>query len=285
MNQQIVNIYWLAETAYYEDTVIVPHRHPDYYQIYYILDGRGRFLLDGNYHSFVGGMFFLVHPGEVHGIDRLKPVSGSVELLEMKFGVFDAKLVETLSAVNGPCYGTDELLQDFRRIFDEALRKDFYYEERLPHLFAAWLYRVAYTFKNAMRPKDEGRENAPAARIKKYIDEHYRENVTLEKLAEVEPFSKNYLCHLFRKGTGMTINDYVNQVRISKAKELLNNSKMDVEEIGLECGFSSVHYFINVFKKIVGIPPGVYRRSEINGRQYLKGPASVVITGMDRPVT
>lgn len=96
--------------------------------------------------------------------------------------------------------------------------------------------------------------------IKRYIDEHYTEKLTLDTLAADFFINKHYLSRLFRAQFGITVNGYVNQVRITKAKNLLRFSDLTVEDIGIEVGIPDANYFSRAFRKIEGLSPSEYRK-------------------------
>lgn len=269
-----VEILWLAQNGYFENSRVIPHRHPDYFQIYHVVDGSGSFLLDDEVYPMSAGAFFLVHPDEKHGMEQFVPENGDqVKVVELKFLPHSSLLQEELMRISKPCFGPEDLTADFRRIFREAVSKHFYYEYRLNHLLAAWLYRFIDVCKNFSRSDDQlaAIPTGPAIRIREFIDAHYMEDISLERIAQSLQLSRNYLCRLFREGSGMTINDYLNGVRIDNAKRLLMEQRYSLEEISRLCGFNSINYFNNVFKKTVGVPPGVYRRSELVGGQFMEG--------------
>lgn len=95
--------------------------------------------------------------------------------------------------------------------------------------------------------------------VKKYLDDHYMEGCSLDNLAEIFYIDKFYLTKMFKAQYDMTINYYLNRVRITKAKELLRFSNLSIEEIGCQVGIMEPNYFARVFKKIEGITPSVYR--------------------------
>ncbi len=97
--------------------------------------------------------------------------------------------------------------------------------------------------------------------VKKYIDEHYRENISLDILAETFYINKFYLTRLFKKVYGISILNYLIKVRITHSKQLLRFTDMCVEIVGAECGFNDVNYFSRAFKKIEGISPSKFRKS------------------------
>lgn len=96
--------------------------------------------------------------------------------------------------------------------------------------------------------------------IKKYLDEHYPDKITLDDLSETFFINKFYLTRIFKLQFGVTLNDYLLHVRITHAKQLLRFTDKTVETIGLECGMGSVHYFSRMFKKVEGLAPSEYRR-------------------------
>lgn len=95
--------------------------------------------------------------------------------------------------------------------------------------------------------------------VKAYLDQHYAEHITLDDLSEHFFINKYYLTRVFKEQFGKSINSYLQSVRITHAKQLLRFSDKTVEEIGIECGLGSLHYFSRVFKNIEGIPPSEYR--------------------------
>ncbi len=96
--------------------------------------------------------------------------------------------------------------------------------------------------------------------LKKYIDEHYNEKITLDFLAEKFYINKYYLTRLFKKQYGNSIVNYILQVRITHAKQLLRFTDMSIEYISEECGFSDTNYFSRAFRKIEGISPAKFRK-------------------------
>ncbi len=270
-----IEILWLSQNGYYPTSRIVPHRHPDYYQFYFTQSGRGQFLLDTETYPFESGMFFLVHPDELHGLSDFTPSEGeTVSVFELKFFIHNQNLAEELERIRKPVRETADLSAEFTKIFREAVQKEDFYEQRLPHLLVAWIYRFINVWKNSTCAADRSDMDpmSPAARIRSYLDLHYMEDISLDRIAQDMDYSKNYLCRLFREGTGMTITEYLNDIRIFHAKDLLMKMRYSIAEVSRMCGFHSIYYFNKVFKDSVGIPPGAFRRSEIAGISNLQGP-------------
>lgn len=92
-----------------------------------------------------------------------------------------------------------------------------------------------------------------------YIHQHYTDEVTLQKVAAHIHISRNYFSILFKRYLHQNFIDYVIDLRIKKAKELLKNTSLKVYEVAGESGFGDVKYFSKLFKRTTGNSPGDYR--------------------------
>lgn len=95
-----------------------------------------------------------------------------------------------------------------------------------------------------------------------YIHSNLNEDLSLNTVSDTIHVSKNYLSYLFSKFVGSSFSDYVNKVRIDKAKILLKENKESILDIAIECGFSSQSYFCSVFKKYENITPKQFQKIE-----------------------
>jgi YesN/AraC family two-component response regulator len=95
-----------------------------------------------------------------------------------------------------------------------------------------------------------------------YIMNHYMDiNLSADMLAEIYGYSTNYFARIFKTITGFYINDYIRQVRIMKAQELLTESDLTIVDIAVATGFTSSNYFYSIFKKETGLTPAAYRNA------------------------
>ena len=97
-------------------------------------------------------------------------------------------------------------------------------------------------------------------RVCDYIYDHLHERITLESLAEEAGIHKNYLCVLFKKETGMTIQEYKKKKKIEAAANMLSYADYSPQAISNYFSFSSHSHFIRTFKKYLGLTPSEYRR-------------------------
>lgn len=96
-------------------------------------------------------------------------------------------------------------------------------------------------------------------RVLRYIDEHYKEQLSLSEVSEKYYMSVNYFCQMFKKYTGTTFVNYINEKRIGEVKDYLHNGSYSLEVISELTGFHNVNYMIRLFKKITGITIREYR--------------------------
>lgn len=99
-----------------------------------------------------------------------------------------------------------------------------------------------------------------AKQIQDYLKEHYAEEANLEKIAEKIGLTSAYISTIFKKETGMTITNYLIQIRLEKAKEMIRDTNMTISEIAYAVGYVDTRYFSKLFIKNVGIKPVEYRR-------------------------
>ena len=96
-----------------------------------------------------------------------------------------------------------------------------------------------------------------------YIQLHSTEPLTIDVLAKRLGYAKYYLSALFKKETGCSVGDYIKIARIERAKVLLNNTDLNVEDIWEEVGFSSRSVFGKAFRSVVGMTPREFRDQNI----------------------
>ena len=124
--------------------------------------------------------------------------------------------------------------------------------------FLIGLIRKAESFDGA----EEKEENHFAINeIIEYVDENYKEHITIDELAFLFRTNRSTLCKEFRFATGKTLNQYVTDKKIERAKRKLCSSNKTVTQIADELHFESVPYFCKFFKKETGMTPSEFQKS------------------------
>ncbi len=150
-------------------------------------------------------------------------------------------------------------------LFDKAIaidKREKHAEHILRTLFSYSVYLLRNVEQDVIAPNTATPQAIPVLVLKviDYLHEHYAEKLTLQALAEAFFVSKAALIYNFKKHTNCSLIDFLLNIRLTKAKELLDNSKRSVESIAEACGFSSANYFGLIFKRKEGISPAHYRK-------------------------
>ncbi|WBW49539.1 AraC family transcriptional regulator [Peptoniphilus equinus] len=95
-----------------------------------------------------------------------------------------------------------------------------------------------------------------------YIHKYYMYPINLDKIAYVSGYNKSYFSRLFKEKMGISFVDYLNGVRLENAKRMLRETKLSVLEICEKVGYQNLSYFSVSFKRIVGMTPSAYRKSQ-----------------------
>ncbi len=103
------------------------------------------------------------------------------------------------------------------------------------------------------------RQGSLVSMITKYIEENYMKDLCLDHIADKMGVSAKYVSRVFRNNTGMLLTDYINEIRINKAKELLRDTELKIQDIAVKIGIENRTTFLRVFKKMEGVSPTVYR--------------------------
>ena len=103
------------------------------------------------------------------------------------------------------------------------------------------------------------RRQAVVARIHRYIEDHVDEDISLTQLSELVDLNSAYLSRMYREATGQVLRDTIMAVKISKARELLCDPCIRIQDVARAVGMGSAGYFSKFFKRNVGMSPQEYR--------------------------
>lgn len=123
-----------------------------------------------------------------------------------------------------------------------------------------WLQSFRDKLCKLLDDRKDNRSDKLVEQATRYIAEHYTEKLALSEIAEVLNISAGHLSITFKKFTGTTISDYVANVKIERAKELIDTHQYLMYEISDLLGFDNPYYFSKVFKKVTGISPREYEK-------------------------
>ena len=127
------------------------------------------------------------------------------------------------------------------------------------------LIRVMTAITNERKDDDEDEEPVPAYdrmidNVISDIRDHYTEDISLTSLAAKYNISMGHLSKMIKEQLQINFSDYIASLRIQRAKELLRDESISIQEIAEIVGYNDYFYFTKVFKKVEGISPSKYRK-------------------------
>ncbi|EOQ41307.1 helix-turn-helix domain-containing protein [Butyricicoccus pullicaecorum] len=125
-----------------------------------------------------------------------------------------------------------------------------------------WLSMVLHRFINFVFDFNDIKHHNVIYQTTAYIKENLAEKLTLEDAAEHVSLSKSYFCRVLKDELGYTFTEYVNHLRVERAKLYLRDSTMSIADIAYAVGFDDQSYFTRIFKKLTNVSPGQYRKSK-----------------------
>ncbi len=241
----------------------VAHFHTKH-ELYFLEKGRTKYFIGSEIYLLTPGDFIFVPKGEFHQTDseEVAHIERVVLMFDDEFlGEEYAEKIRTLTAskhVHIPKEHIAKLRDILQKIeHEENARTDDYREMGKLYLRQLLILICRYHQKEAPSKKlSETQQLINAAA--RYVSENCQENLTLEILARRYALSPYYFSKLFKEVTGIGLSHYINIARVSLAMRLLSSSNLAVDEISIRCGFNYTSYFIQTFKRLVGVTPKKY---------------------------
>ncbi|PRX28280.1 AraC-like DNA-binding protein [Orenia metallireducens] len=252
-------------------TMSAKHYHNSY-ELYYLLNGeRYYFIKDQRYHIKKGNIV-IINKNILHKtIDTDNPNHERI-LIE-----FNEKLLESLDQnitdINlYKCFNNDNtvlsldieeqlwLEEKLFKVLKEKKHKQKGYNTYIKILITEiliFLNRISLKYKKEATYSDP--INTRILNIVTYINKHYNDNLTLEKISNKYHLSSSYLCKTFKEVTGFNFVEYKNHIRVKEAQRLLQQTNLNITDIASKVGYNNLTHFGRVFKSITGYSPMKYR--------------------------
>ena len=113
----------------------------------------------------------------------------------------------------------------------------------------------------AVYPTEKASFNPLVENVKNYIKSNLFYPIDMHTISTIFHYNQNYIGRLFKKETGRTVSEYINERRVSKVKDLLMKNDAKIASCALSAGFENTTYFNRVFKKITGLTPTQYMKT------------------------
>ncbi len=229
-------------------------------ELFFITGGHGRFRTGEEefpvaIHDAVIVNANVPHTEVSHPDSPLEYAVLGVEGLETPAGSGDYALLHLHT-------GWEELMGCLRLMLLEASESQPGYEQVCRNLMDVVLVRLGRQRDFALSGEVAGpRPSRECGLVRRYIDNHFKENLTLEQLAGLAHLNKYYLAHAFRREFGVSPINYLISRRIEESRFLLRETDHSISQIAQILGFSSLSYFSQSFRRLEGVSPVEYRKN------------------------
>lgn len=254
------HLLYLQSFTYYElQNYYTKRDWLDSYLMKYTYKGEGELIYEGKRYTLRPNQGFVIDCRKPHEYRILK---GPWKHCELHFsGAPAAYIYEQFSSDNIVCFEEQE--QTFQPALEKlvSLHENLlpYRELQISHQLEHILLMILCHSEAYLRNAQKIPENLHY--LTTYIDHNYMQPLTLDFMAEFSNISKYHLCRLFQKHLGYSPNEYLIQVRIENAKNMLMNTALPANKIAPMVGIPDVNYFYRLFKSRVGVSAIEFRKS------------------------
>lgn len=235
------------------------HFH-DKHELYYLEKGQTKYFIDTEIFILEPGDMIFIPTNTLHRTENLETDFYSRSILYFNDFDFEPELAPFIEKLkprrlikiqHKKMHHIEKLFSDI--VAEEEKKKDGYIEMEKLYLKQLLIMIERYCVDNV--ENNISSSYKVAENISKYIRENFSEDLSLAHLSRVFSMTPTYLSRFFKKSTGISLNEYINIVRITEAEKLLKNPDVTITQVAFACGFNDSNYFSSVFKKAKGITP------------------------------
>ncbi len=257
-----------------ENQVYPPQEHPmrylfntqngrilNEYQLLYITKGKGMFSSKSSgIWQLKEGYMFLLFPGEWHTYMPEESTGWNEYWIGFNGKIMDEWMRNGFFSKENPVFNVglnEEIIALYKRAIIIADAQEANYQQALSGIACNLVSMALYLSRNKDFSKSNIAEQINNAKVA--VHENIS-SITPEKLAEITYMSYSKFRKIFKEYTGFSPSQYIQEVRINMAKEILTNTSRSIKEIAFELGYENKDYFFTVFRKATGMTPTSYRR-------------------------
>ena len=262
-----IEVLWISKCKY-NNTSVNLHEH-EFYHLFYIKKGGCLFTVNAMKTEAQEDDIYFCHPGVTHGL--VSEGAHALYTIEVKFVVRDLELDKALKNLD---YKTRLTVKNLYLKLDElileALYKPCYYKEIINTNFAGILFELLRKNKHlqsdlSIIDEKHNMVNNPGLNAAlDYMQKNYANNISLQQLANIAVINSAYFGKLFKDVYKVSPIQYLNNLRLTQAKELMMYSDSNITQISEMVGFKSIHYFSRVFKKKENLSPNDFKKKFVD---------------------
>lgn len=249
-----------ARARYGGDWHSVPHTH-SHMELFYIVGGKGQFLIEDQLYPVTTSQLVIINPNVPHtevslNAQPLEYIVLGVDGIELSIGQNSNGQFCVLDPAESA-----EISSCLRNILREMELKSTGYEDICQAFMEIIIIRLMRNMDLSVPAEPQAfSANRQCAAIRRYIDLHFKEPLSLDQLAEESHMNKFYLSHAFKRQYGISPINYMINRRLEESKYLLAETDLSMSQISQMLGFSSLSYFSQLFRKTQELTPREYRQ-------------------------
>ena len=246
-------------------------------EIAYILSGKGQYLIDGVTYDVKQGDLLVCNPGVMHQSIITNPADPTLEFVA---GISDLHFLNmepnSLRLPDGCPVLTlsNEVKREISRCCYEIIDENMAPQSGRYYLVQAQMMKILILLYRSVveKPKDEVvgvtfesySKSYVVQKIIQYLKANYSQHISLDGIAQNMYLSPVYISKIFKEKTGDSPINYLIQIRLAKAKEMLEENRGSIRAIAAQVGYDDVYHFSTLFKKYYGVSPLYYRKAAID---------------------
>ncbi|RLU59838.1 AraC family transcriptional regulator [Streptococcus iniae] len=262
---------------------ILFHWHPEL-EINYIYEGTARYHIDYDFFNSQAGDIVLIRPNGMHSIHPIANQKHLMDTFQFHLEMIGSTIIDQVSlrylqplqnsdykfvyCIKPDMPGYSDIKSCLFTIFKLAKEEGRHFELLLKSKLHEFIYLLFY-YRYVLRKTtdDVYRKNEKIRQLIDFINHHYNENLTIEFLADYIGYSKTHFMSVFKQHTGSSCTEFLIQVRLNKACELLAHSTKPILEITHDIGFNNLSHFNRQFKWYFFVTPSYYRKQYTKTRE------------------
>jgi len=231
------------------------HNH-DFYEVLLFLQGDSNYIIEGNTYKLNPYDLIIQRKHEMHRIyhNSITTYERIILWIEPEFfSEFNCPELEQefLKQTNGSMNKIDAEICVSSGLYDAFMRLQKYSDnckDVYTPVVSATIIEILYLINNAKLFSNDGNPDTTLKSVISYINSHYTEAISLDKLAEQFYITKYHLCRIFKEGTGITVHNYITNKRLMKVKELRTQG-YSMTDAAMIAGFGNYSSFYRAYKK------------------------------------
>ena len=240
------------------------------YQLIYITSGKGAFVSEhGGKREIKEGYMFMLFPGEWHSYRPDAETGWNEYWIGFNGHIIDEWVRNGFFTKGNPVFNiglNEEIISMYKRAIMIAEAQEANYQQALAGIASNIASQAIYLSRNRDFNRSDIGEQINLAKIAVHEN---ASSITPEILAQTMCMSYSRFRKIFKEYTGFAPSQYIQEVRINMAKEMLTNTSKSIKEIALELGYENKDYFFTVFRRVTGMTPFNYR-SHTQGETLVK---------------